>query len=47
MDSLVESWRGRGIRPLHDLYMAVIYSALLSRYGKDIIQPRIDALIKG
>jgi len=28
-------------------YMVVIYSALLSRYGKDIIQPRIDALIKG
>jgi len=28
-------------------YMFVIYSALLSRYGKHIIQPRIDALIKG
>lgn len=28
-------------------YMVVIYSALLSRYGKHIIQPRIDALIKG
>jgi hypothetical protein len=28
-------------------YMVVIYSALLSRYGKDIIQPRIDALIEG
>ena len=28
-------------------YMVVIYSALLSRYGKDIIQPRIDSLIKG
>jgi hypothetical protein len=28
-------------------YMVVIYSALLSRYGKEIIQPRIDALIKG
>jgi hypothetical protein len=28
-------------------YMFVIYAALLSRYGKTIIQPRIDALIKG
>jgi hypothetical protein len=28
-------------------YMFVIYAALLSRYGKHIIQPRIDALIKG
>jgi hypothetical protein len=28
-------------------YMFVIYVALVSRYGKHIIQPRIDALIKG
>ena len=28
-------------------YMFVIYAALVSRYGKHIIQPRIDALIKG
>ena len=28
-------------------YMFVIYAALVSRYGKSIIQPRIDALIKG
>jgi hypothetical protein len=28
-------------------YMVVIYSALLSRYGKHIIEPRIEALIKG
>jgi hypothetical protein len=28
-------------------YMLVIYAALLSRYGKSIIQPRINALIKG
>jgi hypothetical protein len=28
-------------------YVFVIYAALLSRYGKSIIQPRIDALIKG
>jgi len=28
-------------------YMFVIYAALLSRYGKSVIQPRIDALIKG
>jgi hypothetical protein len=28
-------------------YMFVIYAALLSRYGKHIIQPRIEALIKG
>jgi hypothetical protein len=28
-------------------YVIVIYAALLSRYGKHIIQPRIDALIKG
>jgi hypothetical protein len=28
-------------------YMFVIYAALLSRYGKGIIQPRIDALVKG
>jgi hypothetical protein len=28
-------------------YVFVIYAALVSRYGKSIIQPRIDALIKG
>jgi|SRR5271169_5798449 len=28
-------------------YVFVIYAALVSRYGKHIIQPRIDALIKG
>jgi hypothetical protein len=28
-------------------YMFVIYVALVSRYGKHIIQPRINALIKG
>jgi hypothetical protein len=28
-------------------YMFVIYVALVSRYGKHIIQPRIDSLIKG
>ena len=28
-------------------YLVVIYAALVSRYGKHIIQPRIDALIKG
>jgi hypothetical protein len=28
-------------------YVVVIYAALASRYGKHIIQPRIDALIKG
>ena len=28
-------------------YMFVIYAALVSRYGKHIIQPRIDALIEG
>ena len=28
-------------------YMMVIYAALVSRYGKHIIQPRIEALIKG
>ena len=28
-------------------YVFVIYAALLSRYGKHIIQPRIDALIRG
>jgi hypothetical protein len=28
-------------------YMFVIYIALVSRYGRHIIQPRIDALIKG
>ena len=28
-------------------YVFVIYAALLSRYGKSIIQPRIEALIKG
>jgi len=28
-------------------YVFVIYAALMSRYGKHIIQPRIDALIKG
>src|ERR1700733_3830138 len=28
-------------------YMFVIYVALVSRYGKHIFQPRIDALIKG
>jgi hypothetical protein len=28
-------------------YVIVIYAALVSRYGKHIIQPRIDALIKG
>jgi hypothetical protein len=28
-------------------YMFVIYVALVNRYGKHIIQPRIDALIKG
>jgi hypothetical protein len=28
-------------------YMFVIYAALVSRYVKHIIQPRIDALIKG
>jgi hypothetical protein len=28
-------------------YVFVIYAALVSRYGKNIIQPRIDALIKG
>lgn len=28
-------------------YMFVIYAALVSRYGKHIIQPRIEALIKG
>jgi hypothetical protein len=28
-------------------YVIVIYGALMSRYGKHIIQPRIDALIKG
>jgi hypothetical protein len=28
-------------------YMFVIYGALMSRYGKHIIQPRIDALIEG
>jgi hypothetical protein len=28
-------------------YMFVIYAALVSRYGKSIIQPRIDALIAG
>ena len=28
-------------------YVFVIYAALVSRYGRSIIQPRIDALIKG
>lgn len=28
-------------------YVFVIYAALMSRYGNHIIQPRIDALIKG
>lgn len=28
-------------------YVIVIYAALVSRYGKHIIQPRIEALIKG
>jgi len=28
-------------------YMFVIYAALVSRYGKHIIQPRIDALTRG
>jgi len=28
-------------------YVFVIYAALVNRYGKHIIQPRIDALIKG
>jgi hypothetical protein len=28
-------------------YVFVIYAALVSRYGKHIIQPRIDGLIKG
>lgn len=28
-------------------YVFVIYAALVSRYGKHIIQPRIEALIKG
>jgi hypothetical protein len=28
-------------------YVFVIYAALLNRYGKNIFQPRIDALIKG
>ena len=28
-------------------YLVVINAALMSRYGKHIIQPRIDALIKG
>jgi hypothetical protein len=28
-------------------YVFVVYTALVSRYGKSIIQPRIDALIKG
>jgi hypothetical protein len=28
-------------------YVFVIYAALVSRYGKSIIQPRIEALIKG
>ena len=28
-------------------YVVVIYAALTSRYGKHIIQPRIEALIKG
>jgi hypothetical protein len=28
-------------------YVVVIYAALVSRYGKHIIQPRIEALIKG
>jgi hypothetical protein len=28
-------------------YVFVIYAALVSRYGKSIIEPRIDALIKG
>jgi hypothetical protein len=28
-------------------YMFVIYAALVSRYGKHIIQPRIEALIEG
>jgi hypothetical protein len=28
-------------------YVFVIYAALVSRYGKSLIEPRIDALIKG
>jgi hypothetical protein len=28
-------------------YVVVIHAALTSRYGKQIIQPRIEALIKG
>ena len=28
-------------------YMFVIYAALVSRYGKNIIQPKIDELIRG